>query len=65
MAEIICKGCIIAAEGNKITITIPDATITHGRSSTGKTEIIASTEGNKELTINEKKVWVGVNVYTK
>lgn len=55
------KNIEIKKEGNKVVITI-DLTKDFGPSSSGKTKIIASTEGNQEIATG---IYLGVNCYKK
>ena len=57
------KNIEMKQSGNILTITV-DLSKRFGRSSSGKTEIVASTEGNVSVPENEK-IKIGVNVYTK
>lgn len=50
--------------GNIMTITV-DMSQSYGPSKSGKSEIIATTEGNKRIKVNEEDVWIGLNVYKK
>jgi hypothetical protein len=56
------KNVQIAVAGNILTITV-DLTKEFGPSSSGKTIIIASTEGN--VTVPERDEKIGLNVYRK
>ena len=56
------KNVQMAVEGNILTIKV-DLTKEFGPSSSGKTIIIASTEGNIAVPDREEKV--GLNVYRK
>lgn len=57
------KNCEMKLDGNILTITV-DISKEFGKSSSGKSIIIASTEGN--LSIPEKKdIKIGLNVYRK
>jgi len=56
------KNVQMAVEGNILTITV-DLSKEFGPSSSGKTIIIASTEGNVAIPEREEKV--GLNVYRK
>ena len=56
------KNVDLKIEGNTLTITV-DLTKEFGPSSSGKTIIIASTEGN--VSIPERDEKVGLNVYRK
>ena len=57
------KNVEMTVEGNILTMTV-DLTKDFGRSSSGKTIIIASTEGNVSIP-NREEVKVGLNVYKK
>lgn len=50
-------------EGNKLMITV-DLSQRYGKSSSGKSIIIASSEGNQTIPDNEE-IKIGLNVYTK
>ena len=50
-------------EGSKLTITV-DLSQRYGKSSSGKSIIIASSEGNQAIPDNED-IKIGLNVYTK
>ena len=54
------KNVEISQEGGKLIITV-DLSKEFGRSSSGKTTIVASTEGNQKVG----DVFVGLNVYKK
>jgi hypothetical protein len=56
------KNVQMAVAGNILTITV-DLTKEFGPSSSGKTIIIASTEGN--ITVPEREEKIGLNVYRK
>ena len=56
------KNVELEVEGNILTIKV-DLTREFGRSSSGKTIIIASTEGNVTIPGREEKI--GLNVYRK
>ncbi len=56
------KNVEIAVQGNILTIKV-DLTKEFGPSSSGKTIIIASTEGN--ITIPDRNEKIGLNVYRK
>ena len=56
------KNVEMAVEGNILTIKV-DLTKEFGPSSSGKTIIIASTEGNVSVVDREEKL--GLNVYRK
>ncbi len=54
----------IEVKGNSIVITIKDYTKDQGLSGSGKSKIIATTSGNKEVE-GTNGVVVGLNVYRK
>ena len=56
------KNVQMTVQGNILTITV-DLSKEFGPSSSGKTNIIASTEGNVSVLDREEKV--GLNVYRK
>ena len=56
------KNVQMAVAGNILTITV-DLTKEFGPSSSGKTIIVASTEGN--ITVPEREEKIGLNVYRK
>jgi len=57
------KNCEMKLNGNILTITV-DISKDFGKSSSGKSVIIASTEGN--VSIPEKdEIKIGLNVYKK
>ena len=56
------KNVELAVNGNTLTITV-DLTKEFGPSSSGKTIIIASTEGN--VVLPDRSEVVGLNVYRK
>jgi len=56
------KNVELKVEGNILTITV-DLTKEFGPSSSGKTTIVASTEGNQSLPNRDEKI--GLNVYKK
>ncbi len=57
------KNIEMTTEGNILTITV-DLSQRFGKSSSGKSTIIASTEGNLSVPGNEE-IKIGLNVYTK
>lgn len=57
------KNIEMQVDGDILTIKV-DLTQRFGKSSSGKSEIIASTEGNQALP-GMDEVKVGLNVYTK
>jgi hypothetical protein len=62
MRRLLVKNVELAVNGNTLTITV-DLTKEFGPSSSGKTMIIASTEGN--FTLPGRNEVVGMNVYRK
>ena len=57
------KNIDMKVEGNKLTITV-DLSERYGKSSSSKSIIIASSEGNQAIPGNED-IKIGLNVYTK
>ncbi len=57
------KNVEMAVDGNTLTIKV-DLSKEYGPSSSGKTIIIASTEGNQSVPGNEG-IKIGLNVYKK
>lgn len=57
------KNIEMKVEENKLTITV-DLSQRYGKSSSGKSIIIASSEGNQPIPGNEE-IKIGLNVYTK
>ncbi len=57
------KNIEMTTEGNILTITV-DLSQRFGKSSSGKSIIVASTEGNQSIPGNEE-IKIGLNVYTK
>ena len=57
------KNIEMNAEGNILTIKI-DLSQRFGKSSSGKSTIVASTEGNQSVPGHEE-IKIGLNVYTK
>ena len=57
------KNIEMKVEGNKLTITV-DLSQRYGKSSSGKSIIIASSEGNQAIPGNED-IKIGLNVYNK
>lgn len=53
-----------SVKGNVLTITI-DLSERHGPSASGKTIMIASTQGNQKLEPPHEGISFGLNVYTK
>jgi len=59
------KNVEMKIEGTILTITV-DLSKTYGPSSSGKTTIIASTEGNQRVpTADTRDIKIGLNVYKK
>ena len=56
------KNIEMSVEGNILTVKI-DLSKNYGESSSGKSEIIASTEGNQSIPESDAKI--GINVYRK
>ena len=57
------KNIEMQVEGDKLTITV-DLSKRFGKSSSGKSIIIASSEGNQALP-GAEAIKIGLNVYTK
>ncbi len=57
------KNIEMSTEGNILTIKV-DLSQRFGKSSSGKSTIVASTEGNQSVPGNEE-IKIGLNVYTK
>ena len=57
------KNVEMSVEGAILTIKV-DLSQRHGRSSSGKSTIIASTEGNQPVP-GDETIKIGLNVYTK
>jgi len=51
-------------KGKIMTIKI-DITQSFGPSKSGKSEIIASTEGNKRIKVEDQDIYLGLNLYKK
>jgi len=51
-------------KGNIMTIKV-DISQSFGPSKSGKSEIIATTEGNKRIKAGEEDIWIGLNIYKK
>ena len=59
------KNVDVKIEKQVLTLTI-DLSQSQGPSKSGKTQIIASTEGNQVIGLfNNKPVIIGLNIYTK
>ena len=57
------KNIEMTIEGNILTIKV-DLSQRFGKSSSGKSTIVASTEGNQSLP-GQEEIKIGLNVYTK
>jgi len=57
------KNIEMTVDGNELTIKV-DLSQRFGKSSSGKSTIIASTEGNQSIPGNEE-IKIGLNIYTK
>lgn len=58
------KNVDMKVEGDKLTITV-DMTKEFGPSSSGKTIIVASSEGNQTIEYKDGNYKIGLNVYRK
>lgn len=58
------KGMKIQLTGKKLVITVDDVTKSQGTSKSGKSKVIATTEGNVSLPKPHDDVKIGLNVYT-
>lgn len=54
----------VTTKGNTLVIEI-DATTDLGQSKSGKTRLVASTQGNQKLSVGGRDIYLGVNAYTK
>lgn len=54
----------VQVQGDSLILTV-DASQNLGRSKSGKTTLIASSQGNQKILINGREVFIGVNVYEK
>ena len=57
------KNVEMKVTGHKLVITV-DLSARHGRSASGKTIIVATTEGNVSVPAHED-IKIGLNIYTK
>lgn len=57
------KNIKVTVEGGKLLVEV-DLTKRYGKSKSGKTTIVASTEGNIELE-GTQGIYLGLNLYTK
>jgi len=61
----IMKNIQVAVKGSILTLTV-DLSKTQGQSASGKSTMIATTEGNQKVTkFGGKDVSLGLNLYTK
>jgi hypothetical protein len=51
-------------EGTKLIITL-DASVNLGPSASGKTQMVATTQGNKQISVGGRAIYLGLNAYTK
>lgn len=58
------KNVEMKVEGDKLTITV-DLSKEYGPSSSGKTIIVASTEGNQTIEYKNGAHKIGLNIYRK
>ena len=58
------KNVILEVKGDKLVLTIDLKSQTE-RSASGKSLVIASTQGNKSLPSPNAEIFVGLNVYKK
>jgi len=58
------KNVTVKLDGSKLMIEV-DTAKDFGPSKSGKTIIIASTEGNQKVNVAGQDVMIGLNVYTK
>jgi hypothetical protein len=54
----------VKTDGSKLVLTI-DTTVDLGRSKSGKTNLVASSQGNVKVLVGGREVYLGVNAYTK
>lgn len=62
--DFIMKNMEMKKTGNKLTITV-DLSKDFGQSKSGKSTIIASSEGNVEVPDTDGSVKIGLNIYKK
>ena len=53
-----------SVSGDTLTITV-DLSKRLGPSKTGKSEIIATTSGNKSMLVGDTEIKLGLNIYTE
>ena len=51
----------VSLKGNKLTIIV-DISKRHGTSKSGKSEIVATSSGNKRI---KDDLWIGLNIYER
>lgn len=56
------KNVVMKVEGNKLVIEI-DLSQSFGSSKSGKTDVIASTEGNQRVHPTKPGYMIGLNIY--
>lgn len=56
------KNVSMKTDGNTLTITV-DLSQTFGRSSSGKSEVIATTAGNRPVPGDSSGAKIGLNIY--
>jgi hypothetical protein len=54
----------VTTKGNLLVIEI-DATTDLGASKSGKTRMVASTQGNQKITVAGRDIYLGINAYTR
>lgn len=54
----------IDTKGSTLVITI-DASQDLGQSKSGKTRLVATTQGNKQVLVGGRAIFLGINAYTK
>lgn len=54
----------VVVQGTKMIITI-DGSKDLGPSASGKTRLVASTQGNKQFVVGSRTLFLGINAYTK
>ena len=52
----------VEVKGKQLIVTIDTAGATHS-SASGKTDVVASTQGNKPIVVDGKTLSLGVNAY--
>lgn len=57
------RNCIVKVDGDRMTISV-DLSKNLGRSKSGKSLLIASTDGAAHVDVKGGRVAVGLNVYT-